>query len=257
MINTIFFDFDGTLFSHTTSSIPESTIKALKELKQNNIKIILCTGRTPEEMELFDLKGIEFDGYVLSNGQKILDKDRNIIKEINIEGELKEKIIELFNSKKMTIFISTNNDAFMNFHNNKLFEVSQHINGLVAKIKEYEGEKIYTASIFMEDEEDERIVNNLSDIAEISWWYEGAVDIGPKGINKVSGIDEILKHFNIDIKGTMALGDGQNDIGMLKHCSIGVCMDNGCEEAKREADYITDDINNDGVYEALKHFDLI
>ena len=44
---------------------------------------------------------------------------------------------------------------------------------------------------------------------------------------------------------------------MIKHAHIGVAMGNANKEVKEIADYITDDVDNDGVYKALKHFNLI
>ena len=76
-------------------------------------------------------------------------------------------------------------------------------------------------------------------------------------ISKSSGIDVILKHFNIDKEETMAFGDGENDIDMIQHCKIGVAMDNAVDSLKAVADYITDDIDEDGVYNALKYYELI
>ena len=44
---------------------------------------------------------------------------------------------------------------------------------------------------------------------------------------------------------------------MIKHVGIGVAMGNANKEVKEIADYITDDVDNDGVYKALKHYGLI
>ena len=44
---------------------------------------------------------------------------------------------------------------------------------------------------------------------------------------------------------------------MIKLAGIGVAMGNANKEVKEIADYITDDVDNDGVYKALKHFNLI
>lgn len=55
----------------------------------------------------------------------------------------------------------------------------------------------------------------------------------------------------------MAFGDGVNDIEMLEYVSIGVAMGNAREETKKVADYITDDVDNDGILKALEHFKLL
>jgi hydroxymethylpyrimidine pyrophosphatase-like HAD family hydrolase len=44
---------------------------------------------------------------------------------------------------------------------------------------------------------------------------------------------------------------------MLKLCRWGVAMGNAGEETKAAADYITDDVENDGLWKAFKHFGLI
>ena len=79
----------------------------------------------------------------------------------------------------------------------------------------------------------------------------------PKDGGKDKGIIEYCKLRNIDLKDTMAFGDGDNDIEMLKTVGIGVAMGNGIDTVKAAADYITDSIKEDGVYNALVHFGVI
>ena len=54
MIKAIFLDFDGTTFSHSTKTIPESTIKAIRMLNEKGVLSFLATGRSKEEMTWFD-----------------------------------------------------------------------------------------------------------------------------------------------------------------------------------------------------------
>ena len=55
----------------------------------------------------------------------------------------------------------------------------------------------------------------------------------------------------------MAFGDDLNDLSMFKLVNYSVCMGNGNEKAKKEAFYVTDNIENGGIYKALKHFNII
>jgi hypothetical protein len=55
----------------------------------------------------------------------------------------------------------------------------------------------------------------------------------------------------------MAFGDGGNDIPMLKHAKVGVAMGNSMPTVKENADYVTTNIDEDGVYNALKHYNVI
>ena len=83
------------------------------------------------------------------------------------------------------------------------------------------------------------------------------MDIVPKDSGKDKGIIEYCKLRNIDIKDTMSFGDGDNDREMLKTTGIGVAMGNAIDSVKVVADYITDRIDEDGIYNALVHFGVI
>ncbi len=79
----------------------------------------------------------------------------------------------------------------------------------------------------------------------------------PKGGGKATGIAKFIAAEGIDQSETMAFGDSENDISMLKFVKIGVVMGNGTPDAKAAADYITSHIDEDGVANALRHFGLI
>ncbi len=66
---------DGTLVSHKTDSVPESTRKALKLLHENGYKLVLATGRDMSQLKKLPVKDLKFDGYLTMNGQLCLDGD--------------------------------------------------------------------------------------------------------------------------------------------------------------------------------------
>ena len=55
----------------------------------------------------------------------------------------------------------------------------------------------------------------------------------------------------------MAFGDGVNDLEMLAHVGVGVAMGNARVELKEIAQYVTSDIEDDGVLNALVHLGII
>ena len=67
MKKLVFFDVDGTLLPEGDGNVPESTIKAIKRLQEQDIGAILCTGRHPLELKQLDLLKYNFDGFVLLN----------------------------------------------------------------------------------------------------------------------------------------------------------------------------------------------
>ena len=82
-------------------------------------------------------------------------------------------------------------------------------------------------------------------------WHPYFADCIAKGTNKATGIDEISNYYGIDISETMAVGDGGNDIAMLRHAGIGVAMGNASDEVKACADMVTETVDEDGIEKLL------
>lgn len=255
MIKAIFLDFDNTVFSHNTNTIPESTKKAIKMLNEKGVLSFLATGRCKKEMSTFDISDLDVTGLILSNGQLVITKDEKVIYDEPIRSPLKDSLISLFNEKKMPVYLVTYDDIYISFVNDKARKTQELAASAMPPVKEYNGEEIYMATAFFGNEEDIEYVYSLG--GGVTYWQEGSLDIVQKGSCKSKGIDEILKIYGIDISETMAFVDGENDIDMLKHCSIGVAMGNSKDIVKEEADYITDDIDEDGLYKALVHFNVL
>ncbi len=104
-------------------------------------------------------------------------------------------------------------------------------------------------------------IKEFPDLKPGTWGGKGEFalfgDLGVKDITKAHAIDCLLKYLGISIEDTIAFGDAKIDIPMLEYCNIGVAMGSGGEEIKAMADYVTDDVDNDGLYKAFVHFGLI
>ena len=64
-------------------------------------------------------------------------------------------------------------------------------------------------------------------------------------------------HLDVYKRQTISFGDGGNDVDMLEYTGIGVAMGNATEAPKSVADYVTDDVDHDGIMNALKHFGIL
>lgn len=249
MIKAIFFDIDGTILNGN-KGIPNSTLLALDKLREKDIKTIICTGRGYSETKPLNLK--DFDDYILLNGQICYDNKDNIVYKKPIKD--KEKLIELFNSKKFPFGLIDEKETYLNCIDDYVKSVHDSINLTMPVVKEYDGGDIYQALAYGKVKD--YIEKELPDFLAVSWHFDG-VDIVPKDSGKDKGIIEYCKLRNIDIKDTMSFGDGDNDREMLKTTGIGVAMGNAIDSVKVVADYITDRIDEDGIYNALVHFGVI
>ena len=263
MIKAIFFDVDGTLIDMKNGGMPESTLEALNILHTKGIKLIISSGRHKSLMEMQKemFHGINFDAYILLNGQYCTDGDMNpfYTKTIKKEG-----------LKKFVAYIKAGNTPYRFFEEDYYYDscfnereynymvemgYEDYLAPIDDPIRSYD-KNTYQISAFISKDKDEEVLNSFPNV-KIVRWNDSSADIIPIDGGKEVGMKEVLKHFKIDEEETMAFGDGGNDIGMLKFVKIGVAMGNALEELKEVADYITDDIDKDGLYNALKHFEII
>jgi len=82
-------------------------------------------------------------------------------------------------------------------------------------------------------------------------------EITDSSITKSSGIREILKVYGADMKDAVGIGDSGNDVDMIEACGLGIAMGNAYEDARKAADWITTDIDDDGIYNAFVHAGVI
>ena len=83
-------------------------------------------------------------------------------------------------------------------------------------------------------------------------------ELSPRGIDKGVGVARALEYLGRTGNArTFGFGDSGNDLGMLAAVETAVAMGNAMPEVKAVADYVTDDVVNDGTVTAMQHFGLI
>lgn len=257
MIKAVFFDIDGTLVSFKTHQVAQSSIQAIHALRKKNIKVFIATGRHPWAIN--NLGTLQFDGYVTINGGYCLIDDRVIFRKTIDDKEVVALMDYLQHTASFPVVFVQEKDLFMNYYNNTVHEIFELLNFPSPPIEPIE--KALDAPIFQVisffDEEQEKIIMTHLPGCETTRWNPLFTDIVPKGGSKSLGIDKVIAELSISIEETMAFGDGGNDMDMLQHVGLGVAMGNANEEIKAIADYVTDSVDEDGIFRALRHFNII
>ena len=256
MINAIFFDIDGTLYSHRNFGIPESALCALRHLRERGILLFISTGRHMIMIEHILGSQILFDGYVSLTGQICLDREKQIFYKNPICKTDAEKIVEFFNRKTLPLTLMEENRRYANLADKPTRLTKKNPASFPPPIETYQGGEIYQASGFFHEKEAGDLLPRLSN-CKFATWQDGAIDIISADGGKTAGIQKLLEHYHLHTDSIMAFGDGDNDTDMLEFAQIGVAMGNASPKAKAAADYITTDIDADGIALALKHFRLI
>ncbi len=259
MIKAAFFDIDGTLISFKTHRIPDSTKQAITELKRKNIKIFIATGRP--FFLINNLEDLKFDGFITLNGAYCInDENETIYKKSVSQDDVESLIRYQEKNEAFPCMFATKDKVFINYVDDNVEKMVRLINFIspdIMSLNDAMNEEIFQFMGFFGQEQEKEIMEKAFPNCTAARWNPLFADIVAKGSSKQTGIDELLKHYNINLQDVIAFGDGGNDIPMLKHTPLSIAMGNANEEVKKSATYITDNVDDDGIWNALKYFNVI
>lgn len=258
-IKAVFFDIDGTLLSFKNHEIPPSTLKALELLRAKEIKIVLATGRSYHQLS--QLNDIYFDGYITFNGNVCLTADKEVFFRNSIPKETIEELIKYQEEvRKFPCVFMSEKESTLNYIDDSVIETYRILNLPVNNIKDMrEAAKndVIQLNVFLDPSEDTDLMQTALRECEATRWTDLFADVNVKNTNKSTGVQKFLDYWGLDVSETMSFGDGGNDVAMLKYTAVGVAMGNAADSIKSIADYTTDNVDDDGVWNALKYFKVI
>lgn len=269
-------DMDGTLLDSKNEIMPK-TKEALIKLQREGIKLIIATGR-PLSTTIDYAKELEmekYDGIIISNNGALVVR-------VSDMKTLYEDYISVEQGKR--IFATLENfDVFPYYRDDKYMYVQDAYNGYV-DTKSSEGR----INVFQSHSrignyliKEVRNLRESLDIPVFKIMAGGEIDYIAENISKINeqlGDDlyametapfileftkkgtskgYALKKLGIDLEKTIAFGDSMNDYHMIEEVKYGIAMENAMDKLKIGADDITDSNCNEGIYKALKKYNLI
>ena len=253
----IIFDIDGTLVDNKDHTIHQSTIDTLKKLKENGHELVIATGRHfPLLFNIEILKPL-INHYILINGQQIRCNGKIIYNDIFSLDDLK-RLLKGFDEAHIPYGCVSSDGVYVNERNESV-DYAYSLFGLeMPEIDKqyYLKEDIYQIWCFGNNDEVNEFKKDYPEFDFISWGKYG-FDVLPHGRTKAKSLKILADYLGIDMIDTIAIGDGLNDVEMIKEAGYGIAMGNSSDVLKASADYVTDDVSNDGLYKAFKHLGLI
>lgn len=273
----IFLDVDGTLVDYE-GRLPQSAVEAVQKAREKGHKVYISTGRSKAEVYQ-NLWDIGLDGMIGGNGSYVEDNGKVILHQL-ITAEQCRRVVDWLHEKGLEFYLESNNGLFASEHfEEQATEVMQEYarrkgaeNVSQMTVRDAFPEMIFGGELYRDDlNKVSFILSSYQDYIDAkeafpdlqagTWGGKGETalfgDLGVKGIDKANAIECLLKHLGARQEDTIAFGDAKVDIPMLEYCAVGVAMGSGGDEIKAMADYVTDDVEKDGLWKGFSHFGLI
>ncbi len=253
----LFTDIDGTLMCPERKFLTKQCKDMLTGLQENGILVIPTTGRGFKAIRPEILGGIRADYSICNNGACVLNREGKILYSHPMTKEQMELLCKLASEHDYSLGFSFS-DGYYSYYNDSIFREFYRVNNgdMECMIEGCDHKRHLTDMPFSgwgmvpisHAQEFNRQDNGLVMIP----FKDISHDICQLGINKKTGADFLLEYLGIDWKDTVAVGDGFNDLEILRAAGIRIVMDNAPDALKACADIITDDVKEDGATAAIK-----
>ena len=275
----VFFDVDGTIWDWKRV-VPDFAREAVRRMRENGHLAFICSGRAKGNLRAPWLLDIGFDGMVAACGAYV-ELEGEILYNRIIEQAQVKNTVDVVNRCKMPFVLEGPQKHWVSDWG---FDRDDYVANLYELLKDdavtisgyTEGIEInkFSADILgMTDYREIRAtLDDYFDFIEHGVTPDlllesahkgkpleilGVIEAVPKGLSKGVGLKLVCEKLGIAPEDTIAVGDSVNDLEMFETAGTAIAMGNATDAAKQAADWITTDIHEDGVFNAMRHFGLI
>ena len=262
----VFFDADGTICD-MEKGIPESTLQALRELRERGHRAFLCTGRSrafvTENLEQAGFEGIvaACGAYLEYGGRRLFSQEQTperswqsiqILRKCGLVPVMEGPDYMYYDAEEYNETVDWYAPLITRQLGSRLLPIRGHEKDLRAN-------KISTK--VRPGSDPDKACSLLADTYDAIRHQEGmaggTIELIPKGFSKAVGIASMCKIQGIDWKDTVIFGDSNNDLSMFEYAAVKVAMGNAPQKIRNLADYVTEDMFHGGIRKGLQALGLI
>lgn len=265
--NLIAMDMDGTLLSSEKKLLPQ-TLADLNWAYEKGVILAYSTGRALVEMdEFFEITPM-IRYAICYSGAIIYDcMENKVIYRKEVPSDCFDTIISVahkydamltFLTETESIVSSADinhmDDFHMGVYQPMYLKVTRQVEDMTVESKSHES--ITKINIYFRNQEDrQRGFKELEDLPlTFALAEETSLEMNAYGVSKGAALKTLSSLLNIPIESTMAIGDADNDRDMLTTAGIAVAMENGRDDIKAIADFVTIDNDSNGVGFAIRKY---
>lgn len=256
-------DIDGTLLNSRHEPLP-STIEAVAAARGRGTVVALVSGRDPHMLRILAERiGLELEGLVLigRNGSIVMDAvTGETLWSAAFPADLLGRLVEHLSAFPQVaasapagprLYSAQPDGHYVRIeagHN----EQELHVVPSLAHVPEPLTKVLMSAPAETIQALAGQIAapfhDELTFAFSAPFYYEATL----AGVDKGTALLRLCQEAGLDPAATVAFGDQENDLGMLRAAGLGVAMGNAIDSVKEAADVITDDHDSDGIANLLR-----
>ncbi len=247
-------DLDGTLI-HGNDIVSEENERAIEELTRSGVCFAPCSGRSLMTMPECVRKNPNIRYYIGSDGSSVWDKKSETFLPLGLgmKRETVRPLLDLIDSYKTLPIVNYNGECYIDstkygesaFRNYRMSE--QYIAFTKYYIHSKDGFEEFSRSVecidmicvfFADDGEMAEFSKRVEEMGcfKITSSEPANLEITHISAGKGNGMLALAKMLGIPKENTVAVGDSDNDIDMLKKAGLGLAMENASDNVKATAD---------------------
>lgn len=268
MIKIVVADMDGTSLG-PNEAISQKNCETVKKILNSGRDFLFASGRpTFGMLGIIKKAGLEkaVRYFIAYNGGVIYDiiQEKNIyVKRLDFDIIKEIYDIVIKNKIDISFCLHEKNNIYITQDNKELeVEVSSNhqTKVFIKDIDDYKNTDFMKILLVGKKENLDTAVAKLKESSagnnvKMMFSLDHLLEVIPAGSDKSVALKWFSDYAGVPLKEILSVGDGENDIEMLRESGYSAAMSNAYEHVKQSADYITDKNNNeDGLTEAVEHF---
>lgn len=258
MIRCMASDLDGTLLRDDRTISPENR-KAIDQALQQGMKIVLASGRMIQAIRpFFDQLGLDLP-VIAYNGAVVQEPlSGKVLAHHPLDQQLAASVVEIFREAGVHLNVYQHDELYMDEQSRwgrdyaAMAVVKPHlVPDLAAVITEPPPKLLGIGELDTINRMQTLLERRFGDALCLTRSNPNYLEIVAPRVSKAAALAELAGKWGIKPGEVMAIGDGLNDLPMLRWAGIGVAVGNAAPEVKAEADWVVEDNNHHGVAEAL------
>lgn len=226
------FDVDGTLFDYHDKKIHDSTVKAVRRLKEDGTVIIIASGRS------YPLLGREVCSYRFTFDQT-------------------KTVVEISKAYGCGLLLKYNDHSYLYNKSDEMFQVFNNIGlsrdaFIECPSMDHHREELPIGFTIRGCEEAKAILSGQKDQFRVELFHDVTeCDVFSPYVNKMTGLKKLSHLLGLNSRQCIAFGDSRNDLEMIRWAGCGIAMGNACQELKDCANLVCGNSWENGIADAV------